>query len=80
MSDMGDGVRGVVLTTWVSTVVPSSPWPATAPRVEISAEARAALEASHRIVAGHAVAADPVYGVSTGIRVARHHCDPARAA
>ena len=34
--------------------------------VELGAEARSALEASHRIVAGHAAAGEPVYGVSTG--------------
>ena len=34
--------------------------------VEVGAEARAALERSHRIVAAHAAAVDPVYGVSTG--------------
>jgi histidine ammonia-lyase len=34
--------------------------------VEISAEARDALEASARIVAAHAAAPEPVYGVSTG--------------
>jgi histidine ammonia-lyase len=34
--------------------------------VEVSAEARAALEASHQVVAAHAAAAEPVYGVSTG--------------
>jgi histidine ammonia-lyase len=35
-------------------------------KVEIGAEAMAALESSARIVAQHAAAAEPVYGISTG--------------
>ncbi|HET9666661.1 MAG TPA: aromatic amino acid lyase, partial [Desertimonas sp.] len=35
-------------------------------RVELGDEARAAVEASARIVEGHAAASEPVYGVSTG--------------